>query len=83
MKHLKRFNEGWFSKGEKSTNPEVEKINDKILDAAYGLRAFGTLTKHAAFINGAKWAIHNLSDEEIKLLRDNTDKDDFSVFGMK
>lgn len=54
MKHLKRFNEGWFSKGEKSTNPEIEKINNKILDAAYGLRAFGTLTKHAAFINGAK-----------------------------
>ena len=30
---------------------------------------------------GAKWAIHNLTDDEIKL-RENTDKDDHSFFGI-
>lgn len=40
------------------------------------------MTKQAAFINGAKWAIHNLSEEDIKYIRDNGDKDDFSIFGI-
>jgi len=43
MKHIKIFNEGWFSK---------------------------------------KWAIHNLTDEEIKYLRENSDKDDHSFLGI-
>ena len=32
--------------------------------------------------DGAKWAIHNLTDEEIKYLRENGDKDDFSFAGL-
>ena len=62
---------------------DIESINDKIQNAAYSLQTFGTLTKQGAFINGAKWAIHNLTDEEIKVFRSNTDKDDFSFFGIK
>ena len=80
MKHLNKFNEGWFSKDEE--NEPVDAVNSKIEDAAYSLGSFGTMTKQAAFINGAKWAIHNLTDDEIKLLRENTDKDDHSFFGF-
>lgn len=92
LKHLKRFNEsyenlnisdvneGWFSKKQKDS--KLEEINLKISDAAYSNKTFGTLTKQSAFINGAKWAIHNLTEEEIKYLRDNGDKEDFSFFGM-
>ena len=80
MKHLNKFNEGWFSKDEENT--PVNAVNSKIKDAAYDLGSFGTMTKQAAFINGAKWAILNLTDDEIKLLRENTDKDDHSLFGL-
>ena len=60
----------------------IEDIESKIKDAAYSLRGFGTMTKNAAFINGAKWAIHNLTDEEIKHLRENSDPDGHSFFGL-
>ena len=60
----------------------IEDIESKIKDAAYSLRGFGTMTKNAAFINGAKWAIHNLTDAEIKHLRENSDSDDHSFFGL-
>jgi hypothetical protein len=81
MKHIKKLNEGWFSK-KKESNPEVDRINDKIQDASFSLNTFGAFNKQASFVNGAKWAIHNLTDEEIKLIRENTDKDDFSFFGF-
>jgi len=81
MKHIKIFNEGWFSKKQKDT--KLEEINDKISDAAYSVaNSFGTMNKQAAFINGAKWAIHNLTDEEIKYLRENSDKDDHIFSGI-
>ncbi len=76
----KKTNEGWFSKKQKDS--QLEEINLKISDAAYSLKTFGTLTKQGAFINGAKWAIQNLTEEEIKYLRENGDKDDFSFFGI-
>jgi hypothetical protein len=83
MKTIKKYedfcNEGLFSKDK---NPEVEAIEIKIADAAYSLQTLGAMTKQAAFINGAKWAIHNLSDSEIEILRKNTSKDDFSFFGL-
>ena len=60
----------------------IEDIESKIKDAAYSLRGFGTMTKNAAFINGAKWVIHNLTDTEIKHLRENLDSDDHSFFGL-
>ena len=60
----------------------IEDIESKIKDAAYSLKAFGTMTKNAAFINGAKWAIHNLTDAEIKHMRENSDSDDHSFFGL-
>ena len=60
----------------------IEDIESKIKDAAYSLRGFGTMTKNAAFINGAKWAIHNLTDTEIKYMRENSDSDDHSFFGL-
>jgi len=60
----------------------IEDIESKIKDAAYSLRGFGTMTKNAAFINGAKWVIHNLTDTEIKHLRENSDSDDHSFFGL-
>ena len=75
MKHLKKFNEGLG-------NINTEDIESKIQDAAYSLRGFGTMTKNAAFINGAKWAIHNLTDVEIKHMRENSDSDDHSFFGL-
>jgi hypothetical protein len=80
MKHLKKFNESWFSK--KENNSELEAIESKIQDAAYSLKSFGTMTKQAAFINGAKWAIHNLTDDEIKYMRENSESGDHSFFGL-
>jgi hypothetical protein len=76
-------NEGWFSRNkDKNKDKKLEEINLKIRNSAYSLRTFGTMTKQGAFINGAKWAIHNLTDEEIKYLRENGDKDDFSFAGL-
>jgi hypothetical protein len=60
----------------------IEDIESKIKDAAYSIRGFGTMTKNAAFINGAKWVIHNLTDAEINHLRENSDSDDHSFFGL-
>lgn len=67
---------------EETPTLNTEDIETKIQDAAYSLRGFGTMTKNAAFINGAKWAIHNLTDAEIKHMRENTDPDDHSFFGL-
>ena len=80
VRSSKKTNEGWFSKKQKDA--QLEEINLKISDAAYSLKTFGAMTKQGAFINGAKWAIYNLTDEEIKYLRENGDKDDFSFFGI-
>ena len=80
MKNMKKFNESWFSK--KENNPELDAIESKIQDAAYSLKSFGTVTKQASFINGAKWAIHNLTDDEIKYMRENTDPGDHSFLGL-
>ena len=77
MKHLNKFNEGWFSKDEENT--PVNAVNSKIKDAAYDLGSFGTMTKQAAFINGAKWAIVNLTDDETISLMRKLDRD---VTGM-
>lgn len=80
---MDKFNERFFSK--KTKTPEetrVENIKLKIKDAAYSMQTFGSATKQGSFVNGALWSIHNLSDDDIKFLRDNTDKDDFSFFGM-
>ena len=74
MKYLKKYNE--------SNSSKIEEIELKIQDAAYSLKTFGTMTKQASFINGAKWAIHNLTDAEIKHLRENSDSDDHSFFGL-
>lgn len=71
--------EGLFSKSKK--DPVVKEIEEKISDAAFSLKTFGT-TNPGAFVNGAKWAIHNLTNEEIDIIRNNTDKDDFSFFGL-
>ena len=43
VKHLNKFNEGWFSKDEE--NEPVDSVNSKIQDAAYSLGSFGTMTK--------------------------------------
>jgi hypothetical protein len=67
MRHIKKFNESWFSK--KENNTELEAIESKIQDAAYSLKTFGSMTKQASFINGVKWAIHNLTNDEIKYMR--------------
>ena len=67
---------------QKVIESKIEEIELKIQDAAYSLKTFGTMTKQASFINGAKWAIHNLTDEEIKHLRENSDPDDHSFFGL-
>lgn len=83
-----KTNEGWFSKkpiedrSDVGPDMKLKEIDLKISDAAYSLKTFGTMTKQGAFINGAKWAIHNLTDDEIKYLRENGDKDDFSFFGL-
>ena len=60
----------------------TEDIESKIKDAAFSLKSFGTMTKNGAFINGAKWAIHNLTDDEIKYMRENTDPEDHSFLGL-
>ena len=92
MKYLKKFNEelgpihmddeerAEYEKGRSNIN--TKDIETKIQDAAYSLIGFGTMTKNAAFINGAKWAIHNLTDAEIKHMRENSDPDDHSFFGL-
>lgn len=80
MRHIKKFNESWFSK--KENNTELEAIESKIQDAAYSLKTFGSMTKQASFINGVKWAIHNLTNDEIKYMRENTDPEDHSFLGL-
>lgn len=77
---IKKF-ESWFSK--KPKDKKLEEINTKIADAAWSIKSYGTVNRQASFINGAKWAIYNLSDDEIKYLRENGDKDDMSFFGVK
>jgi hypothetical protein len=82
MKKFNEFtNEGWFSK-DKDKDTKLEEINTKISEAAYSLRSFGSMSKQGSFVNGAKWTIHNLTDEEINYLRENDDKDDFSFLGL-
>lgn len=92
MKHLKKFNEGLFSsdKGDRYRFGErliirnkLEEIYDKISDAAYSMQTFGTFNKQASFINGAKWAIHNLTSDDIDYIKKHGDKDDQSFFGIK
>lgn len=61
---------------------KLMKKNDKI-SAAYSMQSFGAFTKQASFINGAKWAIQNLTKEEIDYLKLKGDKDDFSFFGIR
>ncbi len=65
-----------------SNDSKIEDIELKIKDAAYSLKTFGTMNKQGAFINGAKWAIHNLTDEEIKYMRESSDSEDHSFFGL-
>lgn len=79
IKKFNNFNEGWFSKKQK--DQELEKINDKISEASFSLKTFGTLSKQGAFINGAKWAVFNLTDDEIQYMREKMDKDSFSFIG--
>lgn len=81
MKHLKKFNEGIFSSDKKSDD-KLEEIYDKISDAAYSMRTFGTFTKQASFVNGAKWAIHNLTPEEIDYIKTHGSDEDHSFLGM-
>jgi hypothetical protein len=92
MKHLKKYNEelgpfhmddeerAEYEKGRNNLN--TKDIESKIQDAAYSIKGFGTMTKQASFINGANWAIHNLTDAEIKHMRENTDPEDHSFFGL-
>lgn len=92
MKHLKKYNEeigpfhmddeekAEYEKGRNTLN--TEDIELKIQDAAYSMKGFGAMTKQASFINGANWAIHNLTDAEIKYMRENTDPEDHSFFGL-
>jgi hypothetical protein len=80
MKHIDKFNEGLFSRKDK--DEKLEEINNKIKEAAFSLKSFGTFSKLGTFYNGAIWAIHNLTEEEIKYLREHGDRDDFSFFGM-
>jgi hypothetical protein len=74
------LNEGFFDK--KPKDEKLEEINLKISDAAYSIIGFGTTTKAGAFINGAKWVINNLTQEEIDYLRINGNKEDHSFFGF-
>ena len=76
-----------YEKGRSNIN--TKDIETKIQDAAYSLRGSsvwtkinGTMIKNVNFIKGAKWAIHNLTDAEIKHMRENTDPDDHSFFGL-
>lgn len=75
-------NESWFKKDRQPSDEKLGEINSKISDASYSIKTFGTMTKQGAFMNGAKWAIHNLTDDEIKYIRENGNKDDFSFFGI-
>ena len=77
---VKEFEDGTLSSflGEEA----VKDIEEKIQNAAYSLKTFGTMNKQGAFINGAKWAIHNLTDAEIKHMRENSDPEDHSFFGL-
>lgn len=79
MKYIKK-NEAWFSNKQKDN--ELNNINTKIRDAAYSLKTFASASKQGSFINGAKWAIHNLTNEEIQYVKENGNKDDFSFFGI-
>ena len=74
MKHLKKFNEG--------KDPLTKDIESKIQDAAYSLKSFASGNRQASFINGVNWAIHNLTDDEIKHMRENTDPGNHSLFGL-
>lgn len=67
---------------EEAPTLNIEDIETKIQDAAYGLKGFETMTKNDAFINGAKWVIYNLKDAEIKHIRENSDPDNHSFFGL-
>ena len=70
---------GWFSK--KVTNPKLEAIEDKIEDASVSvIRSYGTGSPTAAFKNGANWVIHNLTDDEIKYVREYGDRDKIHTF---
>jgi hypothetical protein len=80
MKHLKKFNEGIFSSSK--SDDKLEEIYDKISDAAYSVRTFGAFTKQASFVNGAKWAIHNLTQEEIDYIKKNGSDEEHSFLGM-
>ena len=70
-------NEGWFSKkpiedrSDVGPDMKLKEINLKIKDAAYSLNVLLEMSKSSSFIKGAKWAIHNLTDEEIKYIRKN------------
>ena len=85
-KHVKSFNESTnnneYNSIKEQKNHKIEEIDSKIVDASFSLKTFGTMTKSGAFINGAKWAIHNLTDDEIRYFRENTDKEDFSFIGF-
>lgn len=64
---LSDINEGWFSRRPK--DDELEKIKLQIMEAAYSTLSFGTMTKQGSFINGVKWAVNNLTDDQINYLR--------------
>lgn len=65
-----------------SKDSKLQEINNKISNAAYSLKSFAAFNRQGAFVNGAKWAIHNLTEEEIKYLKENSDKEDFSLLGF-
>ena len=71
-----------FAEGISSDDPRISEITSKIRDAAYSYRTFGSLTKQAAFINGANWAVHNLTSDEISLIKDKGDPEGHSYFGL-
>jgi hypothetical protein len=81
MKHLRKYESNKFSLGKE--DKKLEEIYDKISDAAYSMQTFGTFNKQASFINGAKWAIHNLTSDDIDYIKKHGDKDDQSFFGIK
>ena len=59
-----------------------EIIETKVMSAAYNILNHGA-GKRSSFMNGVKWAVHNLTQEEIEYIKQNTDKDDLSIFGLK
>lgn len=89
MKHLKKYNEDLgpfhmddeekaeYEKGRNTLN--TKDIESKIEDAAYSLKSFSPMSKQASFINGVKWAIHNLTDAEIKHMRENSDPEAWTL----